>query len=333
MITQRRVTIGIGLFIAFASLLFGVIEGVGHGFLNARSGGGVLFFPVMLVLVRAYMRGWEFAKNIIAGIVLIPTITGLQEPFVTKVFSPALFVPPIVALLITSPRWMVFSAILTQVVTVVLAKGEGVYTNPLYVLIFWLVMGGMIMARVMSDSYLANAENLRRKAETALERLQVQTEDLAQANQRMDDQIEQQRRLLDLISVLETPTLTLAEGVLVAPIVGHVDSTRANSLTERLLQQVARQRARLVVLDIAGVTVLDTRVAQALLQTVQSIRLLGCDVAISGISASVALTLIQLNITLDGVTTVRSPQEALALFMGSNKTTYTNGNGHHALQI
>jgi anti-anti-sigma regulatory factor len=147
----------------------------------------------------------------------------------------------------------------------------------------------------------------------------------------MDDQIEQQRRLLDLISVLETPTLTLAEGVLVAPIVGHVDSARAKTLTERLLQQVARQRTRMVVLDIAGVTVLDTRVAQALLQTVQSIRLLGCDVAISGISASVALTLIQLNITLEGVTTVRSPQEALALYMG--KQTTSNGNGHHALQI
>ena len=207
----------------------------------------------------------------------------------------------------------------------------GVYTNPQYVIIFWLVIGGMIMARVMSDGYLANAENQRRTAENALQKLQAQAEDLAQANERMDEQIEQQRRLLDLISVLETPTLTLAEGVLVAPIVGHVDSTRAKTLTERLLQQVARQRTRMVVLDIAGVTVLDTRVAQALLQTVQSIRLLGCDVAISGISASVALTLIQLNITLEGVTTVRSPQEALALYMG--KHTPSNGNGHHALQI
>lgn len=330
MITQRRVTIGIGLFIAFASFLFGITETLGNGF-TTKAASGLLFVPVMLVLIRAYMRGWEFGKNVIAGIILAPTLAGISEPFITKTFSPSLFVAPIVALLITSPRWMVFNAIFIQVYMVVLAGGKGVYTNPLYVLIFWLVMGGMIMARVMSDGYLANAESLRRKAESALEKLQVQAEDLAQANQRMDEQIEQQRRLLDLISVLETPTLTLAEGVLVAPIVGHVDSTRANSLTERLLQQVARQRARLVVLDIAGVTVLDTRVAQALLQTVQSIRLLGCDVAISGISASVALTLIQLNITMDGVTTVRSPQEALALFMG--KSTYTNGNGHHALQI
>jgi anti-anti-sigma regulatory factor len=330
MITQRRVTIGIGLFLAFGGLVFSITEFFSKGF-NLIAVNGLIGAILFCSLVFAYSRGWEFAKNLIAGFVLLSILAPMKEPYLTERFSISLFIPPIVALLVTSPRWMALTALVTQVGMIILAKGQGVFTNPQNVIMYWLVMGGMIMARVMSDGYLANAESQRRTAENALQKLKAQAEDLVIANERMDDQIEQQRRLLDLISVLETPTLTLAEGVLVAPIVGHVDSARAKTLTERLLQQVARQRTRMVVLDIAGVTVLDTRVAQALLQTVQSIRLLGCDVAISGISASVALTLIQLNITLEGVTTVRSPQEALALYMG--KQTTSNGNGHHALQI
>jgi len=330
MITQRRVTIAIGLFLAFGGSVFGITEVFSKGF-NALVASSFIGAALFCSLIFAYSRGWEFAKNLIAAFVLLSILAPMKEPYLTEKFPISLFIPPIVALLVTSPRWMALTAIVTQVGMIILAKGQGVFTNPQNVIMYWLVMGGMIMARVMSDGYLANAESQRRTAEGALQKLKAQAEDLVIANERMDEQIEQQRRLLDLISVLETPTLTLAEGVLVAPIVGHVDSARAKTLTERLLQQVARQRTRMVVLDIAGVTVLDTRVAQALLQTVQSIRLLGCDVAISGISASVALTLIQLNITLEGVTTVRSPQEALALYMG--KQTTTNGNGHHALQI
>jgi rsbT co-antagonist protein RsbR len=102
-----------------------------------------------------------------------------------------------------------------------------------------------------------------------------------------------------------------------APIVGHVDTRRAQALTTRLLHEASAQRAKLVVLDIAGVSVMDTSVAKALIHTVHALRLLGCEVALSGISASVAMSLIHLGINLDEVRTVRSPQEALANYLGA----------------
>ncbi len=133
----------------------------------------------------------------------------------------------------------------------------------------------------------------------------------------MNTQLEQQKELLDLVMTLETPVVPLADGVLLAPIVGHIDTRRAEALTKRMLQEASTQRARLVVLDIAGVSIVDTAVARALIHAVQALRLLGCDVALSGISATVAVSLIHLGVDLEHVQTVRSPQEALANYFSA----------------
>jgi anti-anti-sigma factor len=133
----------------------------------------------------------------------------------------------------------------------------------------------------------------------------------------MSTQLDQQKQLLDLVATLETPTIPLAEGVLFAPIVGHIDTRRAQALTAKLLHETSAQRARLVVLDITGVSIIDTAVAKALLNTTQALRLLGCEVTLSGISASIAMTLTQLGIQLQNVSTARNPQEALAQHIGS----------------
>jgi anti-anti-sigma regulatory factor len=85
-------------------------------------------------------------------------------------------------------------------------------------------------------------------------------------------------------------------------------------LTTRLLEHAHTQRTQLIILDIAGVSVVDTGVAQALLNTAHALRLLGCTVFLSGIAAEVATTLVELGIGLEGITTVRNPQDALARF-------------------
>lgn len=99
--------------------------------------------------------------------------------------------------------------------------------------------------------------------------------------------------------------------MLLAPIVGALDTRRAQALTSRLLHDVNDQRTHRVILDIAGVTAVDTQVAQSLLQTAQALRLLGCQVTITGITAAVAATLTYLDIALSGVATARSPEEVL----------------------
>jgi anti-anti-sigma regulatory factor len=168
-----------------------------------------------------------------------------------------------------------------------------------------------VLIRLIADTAQRSAEENAAHALAAQQQAEAQARELAEANDLMNRQLDEQGQLLTLVTALETPMVPLADGVLLAPIVGHVDTRRAETLTARMLKEASAQHARLVVLDIAGVSLIDTAVARALVQTVRALQLLGCDVTISGISASVALTLVQLGIDLGRVRTARSPQEAL----------------------
>ncbi len=146
---------------------------------------------------------------------------------------------------------------------------------------------------------------------TANRELEMQQVQLIRTNEQLQQQLASERELLNLVSALETPVVSLAEGILLAPIVGHIDSRRADTLRARLLEAVHANRTRLMILDITGVATVDTSVAQALMMTIQALRLLGCRVVVSGISATVAMTLTHLGIDMSNVETVRSPEEAL----------------------
>ncbi len=161
--------------------------------------------------------------------------------------------------------------------------------------------------------------------------LETQQTKLIRTNEQLQQQLASERELLNLVSALETPVVSLADGIMLAPIVGHIDSRRADMLRAHLLETVHANRTKLMILDITGVTTIDTSVAQALMLTIQSLRLLGCRVVVSGISATVAMTLTHLGIDMRAVETVRSPEEALERLRHSDLPAHlpvlTNGHG------
>jgi rsbT co-antagonist protein RsbR len=116
----------------------------------------------------------------------------------------------------------------------------------------------------------------------------------------LQDTIAQQRVT---ISELQTPVIQVWEGILALPIVGTVDTARAQDMTEALLERIVATGSEIVLLDITGVPVVDTAVARHLLETVTAARLLGADVLIVGLSSRTAMTLVQLGIDLSHVTT------------------------------
>jgi rsbT co-antagonist protein RsbR len=116
----------------------------------------------------------------------------------------------------------------------------------------------------------------------------------------LQDTIAQQRAT---ISELQTPVIQVWEGILALPIVGTVDTARAQDMTEALLERIVATGSEIVLLDITGVPVVDTAVARHLLETVTAARLLGADVLIVGLSSRTAMTLVQLGIDLSHVTT------------------------------
>src|SRR5918995_1703127 len=105
------------------------------------------------------------------------------------------------------------------------------------------------------------------------------------------------------IEELETPVIEVWDKILALPIIGTVDTVRAQSMTERLLQKIVDTKSEIVLLDITGVPVVDTAVSRHLLETVAGARLLGAEVLLVGLTSRTAMTLVQLGIDLSHVTT------------------------------
>jgi rsbT co-antagonist protein RsbR len=112
------------------------------------------------------------------------------------------------------------------------------------------------------------------------------------------------REQQEAIRVLSTPVLQVRERLLILPIIGVIDPQRARQLTEQLLRGIRTNRAKVVVIDITGVPVLDANVANHLVQTVEATRLLGAMVIITGLSPEIAQTLVTIGVDLGKMNTV-----------------------------
>lgn len=120
--------------------------------------------------------------------------------------------------------------------------------------------------------------------------------------------IEQQK-----MSILElsTPVLPITEEILIVPIIGTVDTNRARDIMENLLQGIVDKKAQAAILDVTGVPVIDTAVADHIIKTVQAAKLLGCNCMLVGISPEVAQALVSLGIDFSNIITKQSLQQGL----------------------
>jgi rsbT co-antagonist protein RsbR len=110
---------------------------------------------------------------------------------------------------------------------------------------------------------------------------------------------------------LSTPLIPLADNVVVMPIIGTIDARRAQQIMETLLEGVAANQADVALLDISGVRVVDTQVADALLRVAQAAKLLGTQIVITGIRAEVAQTVVHLGADMTGIVTRSNLQDGL----------------------
>jgi rsbT co-antagonist protein RsbR len=114
---------------------------------------------------------------------------------------------------------------------------------------------------------------------------------------------------------LSTPVMQVWEGVLVLPLIGTLDSQRAQVVMEELLERIVATRSHTAIIDITGVPTVDTLVAQHLLKTVAAARLMGADCLLSGIRPQIAQTIVHLGLDLQDVETKTSLADALTLVL------------------
>ena len=110
---------------------------------------------------------------------------------------------------------------------------------------------------------------------------------------------------------LSTPVVKLWEGVVAVPLVGTLDSARAQVVMERLLQTLVDTGSPYAIIDITGVPAVDTQVAQHVLKTVVAARLMGAECIISGIRPQIAQTIVALGIEFGDIATKATLADAL----------------------
>lgn len=130
------------------------------------------------------------------------------------------------------------------------------------------------------------SEQIRRQQEFEANRLAI----VAQ-----QEEIARQR---EIILELSTPVIQLWDGILTMPLIGVIDSRRAISIMEDVLEAITRYHAETLIIDITGVAVIDTAVAKHLILTVQACRLLGCEAMLVGISPQIAQTIVTLGLDM-----------------------------------
>ncbi len=186
-----------------------------------------------------------------------------------------------------------------------------------------------------ANDELENEIAERRKAEEALHKVQEELEarverrtaQLARANAELEAEgaerlrAEQDRARLQeevirmqaaMLEELSTPLIPLSDAVVIMPLVGNIDSRRAEQILAVLSQGVVSKGARVAIIDITGVPTVDTHVASVLVRASQAVRLLGAEVVLTGIRSRVARALVELGVDLGGLVTRGSLQAGIS---------------------
>lgn len=309
-LTQHQLHLGILGIITSTVLLVTIFE-----FINGDQNIVIIGTIGLVVLGTLLFATWrEWSLNITGGLTilvisLIVIVSFSGTSLGGSIFLAMLF-PPLIANIISGPGWVLGSGLVISTVIFTRAQLNGVNADPIMVVMYCAIVGGMILSRFATNN-IQRLEEANNRAAQALAQAEQQARANEQQTQELAEQNEAQQRLLELVATLETPTVTMATGILFAPIVGYVDSQRADRLITQLLDDASNQRARLVILDIAGVPTIDTSTARTILHATSALRLLGCQVALTGISPEIAVTLTNLDVDLSTITTVPTPQEAV----------------------
>lgn len=154
---------------------------------------------------------------------------------------------------------------------------------------------------------------MREYHDADLKRVRQEQHQIQEAvRQAVAERQQQTERLEAMLHDLSTPIVPVYEGIIVVPLMGAIDSHRSREITTRLLAHISQIQASTVIIDITGVPVVDTSVAQHLLQTAQAVNLLGAEALLVGINPQIAQTMVQLGVDLGSMATLSDLQRGIA---------------------
>lgn len=117
----------------------------------------------------------------------------------------------------------------------------------------------------------------------------------------------------ELIKKLSSPVITITKNIGLLPLIGDIDSERANFILENALRQSNEKRLESLYIDLSGVVTIDTMVAQQIFQLSEALTLLGVKTILCGIRPEIAQTAIHLGLSFENIPTYSTLENALSL--------------------
>ncbi len=175
--------------------------------------------------------------------------------------------------------------------------------------------GSVFLARVQAFPVL-NAEGTPTDFIEIVEDIteRRRTAEVLRESERQQEVIKAQKQA---IQELSTPIIPVMDRIIVMPLIGSIDTMRARDITRSLLAGIREHRAKVVILDITGVPIVDSGVASYLNKTIQAARLKGARTIITGISDAVAETIVDLGIDWSGIETLSDLRTGLVIALNS----------------
>jgi rsbT co-antagonist protein RsbR len=338
--TRHQITLTLLLFLLAGSIMSAVQSLFALSAQPVDTGASVLSVLLFGALAAAHFLRWRWSSQ--ATLICLIALIGLAaEPeYVRSQIVVASLVPAVIASLLFKPRWplIVFVATLAVIALRVITSSPSLSAEsfgPTFSLLtlsqLFLVVGGMALGSTLARQSQQAVEDSANQANAARQQAEAQAHELetqvaaAQAaraeaeaaNKAVEQQLRTIERQQEVIREMSVPILPITASSLLMPLVGALDTVRLQIVQEQALMAIERSRARHLILDITGVPIVDTQVAQGLVQIVRAARLLGTRVVLVGIRPEVAQTVVGLGIALDGIVTHQSLREGMAYVLAA----------------
>lgn len=168
------------------------------------------------------------------------------------------------------------------------------------------VLGVLVLGSPQPDACsatdLALIERVASVAAVVLENARLLTR-IKERTRELESLSSRQEALLDTIAVMSSPVVPIAPGVLVMPIVGTLDTPRSGRFIEAMLKEISEHQARVVIIDVTGMAVVDASAASHLVQAARAAAMLGSEVVLVGIAPEAARLMVEQGLDLGDIVT------------------------------
>ncbi|WP_409250931.1 STAS domain-containing protein [Bacillus sp. SCS-153A] len=132
----------------------------------------------------------------------------------------------------------------------------------------------------------------------------------------VDYQADQLRNSKEALFELSVPVIPISDEIAVLPLVGDIDTSRAKLMLEKALEKSAKLKVNYFILDLSGVPIIDTYVAQIIFQLIDSLELIGVEAKVTGMTPDIVQTVVNLGIDFQKIQTYSSLKQAINTIHG-----------------